>query len=110
MNQDIEKIIYDTLSPVFKISPSVAPQGTVAPFMVYSLFENDSDTLCGQTGGTAISVQLDSYALNAAEAKAAAKQAFGLLESLGPSDVQRTPGYEDDTKLYRYQIEFNLIM
>lgn len=110
MNQDIEKIIYDTLSPDFKISPNVAPQGTVPPFMVYSLFETDTDTLCGQTGGTVISVQLDSYAINAVTAKAAAKQAFALLEQFGPSDVQRTPGYEDDTKLYRYQVEFNLIM
>ena len=110
MNQDIEQIIYDTLSPVFRISPNVAPQGTEVPYLVYSLFETDSDSLCGQTGGTTISVQLDCYAANAATAKETALQAFQRLENLGPSDVQRTPGYEGDTKLYRYQVEFNIIM
>lgn len=108
--ENIEKILYDTLVPTHDYYPSVAPEGSEAPYLVSTVFETDADTLCGQTAETLVTIQLDVYARTPFAAKEEALEAFESLAFLSPTDVRRVPTFENDTKLYRYMIEFNILM
>lgn len=106
----IETKIVSTLSPAFKIFPLVAPQGIRAPFLIYSVIsETPSDVLCGQADVPTV-IQLDSYSHDPITAKQYGQTALTQLSYLGLCNINCASSFEEETKLYRYQIEFMLIL
>lgn len=92
-----------------KVFPYVAPQGTVAPWLVFSLpSDNEDDVMCGQSGASSNSVQIDVYATTIDEATAIRAQAKDALKPLMPTSLMGTKGYESDTGLYRATIEVQI--
>ena len=95
-----------------QVYPYVAPlsaQGEPAvspPWIVFSMpSENDDDVMCGQSGASSNSVQIDVYARTIDEATSLRSQAKVALKPLMPTSVMGTKGYESDTGLYRATIE-----
>lgn len=94
------------LPPLFY---AIAPQNQKSPFMVFTLVsEIKADALCGQNATTS-TIQLDSYALDPFSAKNAALSAFDELKSLAPATVNASGSFEEETNLFRYQVEFSVI-
>ncbi|EMM7533032.1 tail completion protein gp17 [Citrobacter braakii] len=83
--------------------PAVSP-----PWLVFSLVTHvDSDVLCGQAE-SALTVQVDVYSKTIDEAATIRMQAQQALKPLAPVNINRTSGYEQDTKLYRATLEVQI--
>lgn len=105
----IEEEIYSLLSPDFVIYPLIAPANTPAPYLIYTVIsETKSDSFCGQAETSTV-IQLDSYSNSPFAAKAKALKAYQKIFILGPCNYSAGSFYEEETGLYRYQIEFTLI-
>lgn len=105
----IEEKIFSAISPYMKLHYAVAPAHFNPPYLVYSIIsETKGDVFCGQAE-TASVIQFDSYAHSPFKAKEKALDAFALIASLGPCNVSGGGTYEEETELYRYQIEFTII-
>lgn len=105
----IEEEIFLAISQEYKIHYAIAPAHTAAPYLVYTtVSEVKSDVFCGQAETNSV-IQLDSYAGKPLEAKAHALKAFRLINSLNPCNVSSGGSFEEETGLYRYQIEFSII-
>lgn len=105
----IEQQIFSAISPHMDIFYAIAPARHNSPYLVYTLIsEVKSDVFCGQADTTS-TFQLDSYAPDPLHAKKQAQKAFNLLHELHPGTVNASATYEDDTGLFRYQIEFSVM-
>ena len=105
----IEESIFAALKRRFKAYYQIAPQKQPTPYLVFStISEVKSDVFCGQAD-TATVIQLDCYADDPLTAKAEAQHAFQTLGFLWPCNVNCGGSYEEETGLYRYQIEFTVI-
>lgn len=105
----IEEKIFSIISPKMKMHYVVAPAHVNPPYLVYTtISETKSDVFCGQADTNTV-IQLDSYAHSPFEAKKRAETAFSLIYSLGPCNVSCSGTYEDETRIYRYTIEFSII-
>ncbi|MCS5452498.1 hypothetical protein ACJVQT_23260 [Enterobacter huaxiensis] len=114
-DQLIETQINEVLNPPFDQSDlptlyyAIAPQDVQPPFMVYTLVSDiTADVLCGLNETTS-TIQLDSYAYSPVDAKKAALKALGKLSILSPFRVNSSGSFEEETKLFRYQMEFSVI-
>lgn len=105
----IEQQIFSAISPHIKIFYALAPAHLNSPYLVYTLVsEIKADVFCGQADTTA-TFQLDSYAPDPLQAKKQAQRAFALISQLRPGNVNASASYEEDTGLFRYQIEFSVM-
>lgn len=107
----IEQQIFATLKREnFTLYPLVAPLRAKPPFLVYSVIsETPSDVLCGQADTPTV-IQLDSYAVDPLLAKAEGLKALNHLSNLGLCNMNFSSSFEEETTLYRFQIEFMLIL
>lgn len=115
IEQLIEQRIHNLLTPPFEISElppayyAIAPQSQKPPFMVYTVIsEVTADVLCGQNDTTS-TIQLDSYSTSPLIAKVHALKALEQLKPLAPATVNGSGSFEEETKLFRYQMEFSVI-
>lgn len=107
----IETQLNELLHPLVdgRVYPTVAPQGTSPPYLVYTVVsERDADVWCGQAE-TTYAVQIDSYAVTIKEAKQNLLAAQEQLSPLYPGELFRTGGHEPDTNLFRRTLELNII-
>ncbi len=92
-----------------RVYPYVAPLDTPPPWVVFALpSEALADTFAGPAEST-IAIQVDVYATSPDEARAIRDQALAALIPLGIGDIQKIPGYESDTKLYRATLDAQII-
>lgn len=105
----IEQKLFSAISPHMQIYYAIAPAHLNSPYLVYTLVsEVKSDVFCGQADTTAV-FQFDSYAPDPLQAKKQAQKAFALITELRPGNVNASASYEEDTGLFRYQIEFSVM-
>lgn len=106
-----EAQIYSILSPLSggNVFPYVAPNGTQAPWLIFSFpTETGDDVFCGQSGFRSSTLQIDVYAKDIDTADEILRQAEIALEHLMPSSLLKTKGYEPDTGLRRATLEFQV--
>lgn len=107
--ETIEEKIFSAVSKKMKVHYFLAPPKSAHPYLVYTLIsEVRSDMYCGPAEYTGV-YQFDSYANDPLTARKQAELAFNQINFLYPFAVNSTASYEEDTGLYRYQIEFSLI-
>lgn len=91
------------------VSPLVAAQGTMPPYICYTkISESYDDVMCGQSSVT-YCFQIDVYAKTLSEAEQTKIQAYNCIKRLKPFDVTSRQDYEHETRLYRATLEFYLI-
>ncbi|WAT01520.1 tail completion protein gp17 [Rouxiella chamberiensis] len=103
-----ESQIYPLLATLCKgnVFPYVAPQKTLAPWIVFSLpTETGDDVLNGQSGYTSTSLQVDVYAKTIDEANEIHRQVALAINPLMPVSLMKTKSYESDTGLNRVTVE-----
>lgn len=88
-----------------RVFPTIAPQGTARPYLVYIIPSDLTEKMMQGFGAQQVTVQVDAYADTRLAAIKAGDEIAEALTPLDPGDIERTPGYEDDTKLYRQSIE-----
>lgn len=89
----------------------VAPLDTQPPYLVVNnIFDNFNTTLAGQCAGVVTSIQIDSYAKAPSQAKLNGRTAAELLAEIAYDSLTATPSYDSDRKLYRYMVEFNVLL
>lgn len=104
-----ERIFYVISSASIKLYYAVAPAHVAPPYLVYTtISETKGDVFCGQAETNTV-IQFDSYSHSPFDAKERALNAFSLLASMGPCNVSCGGTFEEETQLYRYQIEFSII-
>lgn len=103
----IEAQIYAVLKDLQggRVFPMIAPQGTARPYLVYILPSDITEKMLQGFGAQEVTVQVDAYADTLISAGQVGDEIVDALMPLEPGDIERTPGYEDDTKLYRQSIE-----
>lgn len=108
MNEDQ---IYSILGSLCNgnVYPYVAPEGTLPPWLVFSLpTETGDDVLCGQSGYRSTALQVDVYAKDIDTANAILQQAELALIPFMPVALLKTRGYESDTGLRRATLEVQI--
>ncbi|MGC8423246.1 tail completion protein gp17 [Mixta calida] len=106
-----EADIYPLLSELAmgNVFPYVAPQNTTAPWVVFILpSATFDDVLCGQSGASANTLQIDVYAHTIDEAREIRTLARDALKPLNPANLNELNDYEGDTALYRATLEVQL--
>lgn len=89
-----------------QVYPYIAPPGTIAPWVIFSLPASTADdVLMGQSGASATSLQIDIYAPTIDDARNLLEQVKTLIKDLMPVALMSSNGYESDTALYRSTIE-----
>ncbi|OLO05281.1 tail completion protein gp17 [Salinicola socius] len=103
----IESKIYAVLKELQggRVFPLIAPQGTARPYLVYMLPSDITEKMLQGFGAQQVTVQVDAYADTLISASQAGDEIVEALLPLEPGDIERTPGYEEDTGLYRQTIE-----
>ncbi|KFF50458.1 hypothetical protein GY26_01850 [Gammaproteobacteria bacterium MFB021] len=103
----IETQIYAQLKDLQggRVYPQIAPQGTARPYLVYVVASDITERLLQAHGAQRVAVQVDAYAETPSAAITARDEVIDALLPLEPGDIERTPGYEQDTGLYRQTIE-----
>lgn len=103
----IETHIYAVLKNLQggRVFPMIAPQGTARPYLVYILPSDITEKMLRGFGAQQVTVQVDAYADTLIAASQAGDEIVDALTPLEPGDIERTPGYEEETKLYRLTIE-----
>ncbi|HDI3023514.1 TPA: DUF3168 domain-containing protein [Cronobacter turicensis] len=105
-----EADIYQRLSVLAggKVFPYVAPQGTVAPWVVFLLPSSvREDVFCGPAE-KASSVQVNVWATSIDDARALREQVKSALADLHPVGLNEMSDYEHDTALYCAMLEVQI--
>lgn len=123
---DLEQGLIAELSAITgltnKVFPIMAAQGTLAPYLTYSLGSNNREnTLMGYDGLVQSQYQLDLYHSTYANLKALKKLVIANLKTYNQRNIGGTgpyihqidilndfETYEDAVKLYKGVIEFNI--
>lgn len=105
----IEADVFKELEKVFSVWYAIAPANTKPPYLVYTnVTETKSNTFCS-FAETTTTIQLDSYSHSALDAKQQGLKALKLLSGFYPVNYSAGGSYEEETGLYRFQMEFSFI-
>lgn len=99
------------LKPVLpnKVFSYVVPQNkpVPAPWGILSMYDIPQDVVSGQAE-TLTNVQIDIYANTIDEARIIRDGMRQSIADLGPSSITEKQSYEEDTKLFRATLEFQV--
>lgn len=105
----IEADVFKELEKKFNVWYGVAPANTKPPYLVYTnVTETKGLTFCS-FAETITTIQLDSYSHSAFDAKEKGLKALKSLSAFYPVNYSAGGSYEEETGLYRFQMEFSFI-
>src|SRR5574340_121579 len=109
----IQETVFSALSGLVagRVYPSVAPDGAVAPFIVYQrVGSSPENTLADGQPVQQTRMQIDAYATTYAAAQTLAQQIEAAMTAAPVSGIQimDMDGYEADVKLHRVTQDYSI--